>query len=120
MVKSKYPELDKILKEMCKRVGANFKEIDFKGPDWYTQYSWTEEEQEDFQNWMIDYLYNNVKARNEIMEHPVKNKQIITKLVGWFTLDFGWKLNTPINSECGCAESRKAPLPKRLFMGGGK
>ena len=84
--------LEIILKEMCKRVGANYNDIDFKDKEWYTRHEWLEEEQEDFHKWLVDYLYNNTEARKEILRYPRKNKKLINKAVTWFLFDYGWKL----------------------------
>ena len=81
-----------VLKEMCKRVKAPYTKINFDTPEWYLEYSWTEEEQKDFIEWMVDYLYNNSKARREILSTPIKNKKLITKAVRFFVFDYGWKL----------------------------
>lgn len=83
---------NKVFREMCKRVGADWKKINPKKPDWFLEYSWTEEEQNNFKEWMIDYLYNNSEAREEIMEVAIKNKEIIKKLSTMFVFNYGWRI----------------------------
>jgi len=51
-----HPGLKKVLEEMCKRVGADFNQMDFTKKDWFQQYSWTPEEQEDFVNWLAKQI----------------------------------------------------------------
>ena len=98
------PYLIEILKEMCKRVNANYDEIDFKINSWvddegifhtndyYHLFSWTKDEEDSFKKWMIDYLYNNKQARKEFMSFPKKNKKRIAACVDEFLWNHGWKL----------------------------
>ena len=86
------PHLKIIMKEMCKQVKAQFSKIDFKKKNWFMKYEWTEHEQEEFKNWLKDYLKNNLEARREIMEHPTNNNKFIEKTVNWFCFDYGWKI----------------------------
>lgn len=85
-------ETVKILKEMCKRVKADYSKINFKKRDWFSKHSWTEVEQDKFKEWMVRYLMKNAKARNEVMAYPIKNKEMIEKTVGMFVFNYGWKL----------------------------
>jgi len=84
--------LKAILKEMVSRIGINYNDIDFKSNDWYLQHSWTTEEQDDFGYWMIDYLKNNKKAREELMTRPCKNKNVLERSVSEFIFNYGWKV----------------------------
>jgi hypothetical protein len=79
------------MKEMCRRVNAPYKEMDFTKKDWYLEYSWSAEEQLDFEKWLVDYFYKNNEARRELLTVP-KNKVMIIKAVSWFVLSYGWKL----------------------------
>lgn len=85
------PHLKAIIKEMCKRVKAQFSKIDFKKKNWFMKYEWTEEKQEDFKNWLKNYLKNNSEARREIMEHPTSNNKIIERTINEFCLNYCWK-----------------------------
>ena len=49
-------QLKEILTEMCRRVGADYDKIDFKKEGWFRDYTWTEEEQEDFHQWLGNKL----------------------------------------------------------------
>lgn len=48
--------LTDIFKEMCKRVGADYDEMDFSKDKWYEDYTWTEREKEKFIAWFAKYL----------------------------------------------------------------
>ena len=81
-----------ILKEMSKRVDADFDSLEFTNPDWFRQCEWTEEEQNEFNKWLIKYLRDNTKARNELMSIPSKNKVFLQKFADSFSFNYGWKL----------------------------
>lgn len=80
-----------ILKEMCKRVGVKFDDIDFDDPEWYMKHSWTTKEMDDFIQWLADYLYNNTEARKEVMRIPKRTKKDTKKVAQFFVFDYGWK-----------------------------
>lgn len=80
------------LKEMCRRVGVTFDDVDFTADNWFQQYKWTEEEQEEFQEWFVNYLYNNKEAREEITTIGIRNKKRLRAAVLYFLLDWGWSL----------------------------
>ena len=61
-----------------------------KREDWYLKNTWSDEQQIEFKNWLVDYLYNNLEARKEIMNVPIRNKKTIISVVDWFLLDYGW------------------------------
>ena len=94
-IKNKY--LRDILKEMCRKVGANFNEIDFKKERWYEEYSWTVEQQNDFISWLAEYLKKNQGARIgperipelEIYAH---NSRFLLEFAKSFAFNYGWVL----------------------------
>jgi len=83
-----------ILEEMCKRVGANYNEIDFfdKEDPFYMKYEWSVEEQDDFADWLCNYMMDSKEARFELMAYHRKDKKTIREFVNMFILNFGWKL----------------------------
>lgn len=81
----------KILKKMCKIVGADFNRIDFKSNDWYRTYEWTKKQEDKFKEWFIDFIYNNKKAREEL-SYCGKNKKDIKKFVDMFVFNYGWTI----------------------------
>lgn len=85
--------LKTILQEICQRVGADYKSMNFKKRNWFHDYSWSEKQEEDFKNWLIDYLKNNKEARSELMSIPSSNKQILTRFASEFLFNYGWKLH---------------------------
>lgn len=89
MVENKH--LTKIMKKMFSYVKEKYTPEYCKKPEWFMKHTWTEKQENSFNDWMVEYLYNNKEAREEIMEHPIKNKKIIKELVSWFILDYGWK-----------------------------
>ena len=80
-----------ILNEMCKRVNVNYEDINFKKHDWYLEYSWNKEEEKSFENWLDDYLYDNTKARREILSANIKRRKYTKKAASEFVWMYGWK-----------------------------
>ena len=81
-----------ILKEMCNIVGADYNSIDFSESQWYNKYEWTTQEEKQFEDWMVNFLYENSKARKEIMNTSIKRKLYLQKVAKEFTFQYGWKL----------------------------
>ena len=85
--------LETILREQCRRVGADFEKMDFGKKDWFLDYSWTTEEERDFKEWMINYLLEDKKRLKDIFQHPtiMRNRKQLSKALSWFLLDYSWK-----------------------------
>jgi hypothetical protein len=88
-----------ILKKMCKVINVKFEDVDFTKPQWYLTHTWTEKQEKEFRKWLEDYLYTNSKARKEVMNFPIKNKEAIRRTISWFILDYGWKFEWSVNNE---------------------
>jgi len=83
---------DKIMSEMCSRVGANWEVVNPKESGWFQKHNWSEAEQESFKEWMVNYLYNSGEARKEVLTFNVKNKALIRKAVDKFLFCYGWSV----------------------------
>jgi len=53
--------------------------------DWYLKYSWTEQTQNIFKQWLVNFL--KTKTRFKIM-----SKKYLEACADWFIFDYGWKL----------------------------
>ncbi len=102
-MKPQFPKhLTIILKEMCRRVGADFDKLNFKRrvgrKEWFMRYKWTEKEELDFKKWFVNYLYKNREARKELLEFPsiYQSKRELEKVASWFLLDYGWRCDYEI------------------------
>ncbi len=82
---------EKVMMEMCNKVGADWSKINPKEAGWYTKHKWTVEEEKSFAEWFKDYLFNNKEAREEILNYPTKDKTKISDAVNDFLFNFGWK-----------------------------
>lgn len=75
-----------ILREMCNRVGADYEvmrpKMSDKNSEWYTEYSWTREEEKDFEQWLATYMKTNSLARGGVMA---------SMQAQMFILNYGWK-----------------------------
>lgn len=82
-----------VLKEMCKRVNVDYNKIDFKKPNWFLDYSWTEEEENDFSDWLVKQLSKDEELRQEVMDSfSWKDEKRLKKVADEFVFNYGWKL----------------------------
>jgi hypothetical protein len=84
------PYMTEILTEMCRRVGTTMDQVDWDDKEWYRAYEWSEEEQAKFQGWLVNYFYNNSKARRS-MTTCHKHKGRLLMAAKEFTFMYGWK-----------------------------
>ena len=78
-----------ILKEMCSRVNADYNKIDFKEEEWFREYTWTQEQEKTFTQWLADYLHCNKEVRklfNILHNSKKKCREAAVEFV-WFC---GW------------------------------
>ena len=82
-----------ILKEMCRRVGANYEDIDFSKDEWYLDYSWSKSDQDQFIEWFARYL-KNMGPRRELCAYPslVRTEPQRIQFATQFVSEFGWKI----------------------------
>jgi len=92
--------LNIILTEMCARVGTDLDHVDILTDDWHEQFDWSIEEEENFQDWLFNYLVTNNDALTEIstyrINEPYSTRDLMT-LVKEFTLFYGWALQQDID-----------------------
>lgn len=91
--------VEHVVKEMLTRVGLTSKEAKeilasgfLTQKEWYTSYSWTLAEQESFEKWFVDYIYQNKEARTALCAHPRRSKTYLRKVAKEWTFQFGWSL----------------------------
>ncbi len=79
-----------ILEKMFEGTGITYSDQYVKTDDWYFNYRWTEEQENEFTDWLADYLYKNSQARKELMTLSTKSKPACMKAAIQFTCFFGW------------------------------
>jgi hypothetical protein len=70
-------------KELCRRVGASYPS---KIPIQPTDYTWTQEDENDYREWLINLLSKKGPYRHF-------SKRYISKLADGFLSNYGWKIN---------------------------
>ena len=91
--------LEKVLREMCRRVGARYEDVDFSDPEWFYQYEWTEEEEEDFVKWLTKELVSDAQLRKDLMRYPTSRKKYLQRFAEVFTANYGWRLKETMKEE---------------------
>ena len=82
-----------VIKEMCKRVGADPDKINFKKDNWFIEYEWTEKQERKFTDWLAKYLYENSEARRVFATFARKDKKACKRVAEEFVNEYGWKTN---------------------------
>ena len=78
--------IDFLLKEMFKRVGVEYNKNIVKEDGWYLRYTWSEEDQEDFKDFMVNHLCKSLNY----------NKVFAEKEADMFLLNYGWKFKEKV------------------------
>jgi hypothetical protein len=91
---SEHQYIGYILRGMLDSVNSEESIYDIKPwtKNWFMKYSWTTLQQEDFSDWLKEYLYNNTRARQEFLRTNVRTKQYISRAVSEFVFLYGWKV----------------------------
>ena len=79
-----------ILQKMFEETGIEYSDEYVKQDDWYLNYTWTEKKEQEFVDWLADYLYNSLPARKELMQITSKNKEACKRVAQQFATFFGW------------------------------
>ena len=83
--------INRIKRKLCQAVGVDWKTVDFHKDGWYLEHTWTQEQEDEFKEWLADYLYKNTRARQQIMKFPRKDKRICARVASGFVWNHGWK-----------------------------
>ena len=83
MSKLNLEDVKDILTEQFARVGRSFDRSLEYSSEWYTETTWTKEEQEDFEKWLVNHLRTKFK----------QSKRQSTSGAAWFILMYGWRLS---------------------------
>lgn len=79
-----------ILEKMFEETGIEYSDEYVKQDDWYLNYTWTEKQEQEFVDWLTNYLYNSLPARKELMQITSKNKEACKRAAQQFATFFGW------------------------------
>lgn len=95
--KVKYTDFDEhiqeVLSKMCEMVGTKIEDIDFNDEEWYYTHTWTDNQQEEFKKWLVDYLHKKHSARKLLTMVRTKDKKLLEKAASSFIFNYGWKVN---------------------------
>lgn len=87
-------ELKTILQKMFSYSPFEFSEEFVRDDFWYTKFTWSPEERNDFIEWCSNFLYENKEAR-ELITYCTKNKTQCRKAATILADTFGWKEELP-------------------------
>ncbi len=92
-----YKYLVEILTHMCEMVGADVNQIDFLADGWQHNYTWTQEQEKEFKEWFVTYMYRKPQRQRGIYEvrgswHTPKKE--LRKWANMFNFQYGWRTET--------------------------
>ena len=86
------PSMELIMRKMITEIGLTVHDIDFDDPAWFSKHTWTEKQQNDFLEWLIEFLsdYSHLK---EVAQFPFisKSLKMRKKIANWFIFQYGWR-----------------------------
>jgi hypothetical protein len=71
-------------------VKAEYKVFE-KDSQWYWKNEWSMKQENEFIEWLTQYLMGNSGARRAIMGYPHKSKKHCEGAARWFDMQYGWK-----------------------------
>jgi len=81
-----------VLKKMCSYVNVKYEDIDFKKDNWYWEYEWTQEQEQDFIEWLSNEIKTNNKIRKDMSSLSYRpSKKRSNTFATHFNMMFGWK-----------------------------
>lgn len=80
-MRNRTSRIEDVLEKLFEVVGQEYSEDFCKESEWYLKYSWTEEQEESFKDWLISYIRN--KDKTTIKEAK--------RQAGLIILNYGWK-----------------------------
>jgi len=89
-MKTENKYFEKIMKDMCKWVGADYSKLDTQKEGWYEKYIWTEKEQDSFLSWLEKYVYDKKVWRSVANLAYRRNKKNAKLFANNFTF-YCWK-----------------------------
>lgn len=83
--------LEIALRKQCEIAKVDFESIDFKEDGWFMKHTWTEAQQTEFKDWLVDFLKVR-KNRGGIMSFPsLADKKSRETCASWFIFSYGFK-----------------------------
>jgi hypothetical protein len=88
-----------ILQEMFRIVGAEYSDEFVKKENWFMEYEWDEKQQDEFANWLVNYLKGNREARKHFFGRSVLSNRVLKDSIAMFLFHCGWKFKEEIEDE---------------------
>lgn len=85
--------METVLCNMCRIVKVHYLDVDFKKDNWWKRATWTSKQQNDFIDWLADYMHKIPKAQVELLGTRYAKKKQCWKEAMFFTMNHGWKVN---------------------------
>jgi hypothetical protein len=74
-------EFNTLLEVQCEMVGTTLAQVNTSQPKWYTKYTWTQEQEEEFRDWAKRWLKKRKRWRSSV----------INLFIEYYLFNWGWK-----------------------------
>lgn len=85
-------QANKALVKMCRMVGVDIADVDFKEENWFQKHAWTEKQQRDFIKWMTERLVKDRHFRKGLMAFPCTSFLSCRQTAEQFVFAYGWAI----------------------------
>jgi len=82
-------EFEKLIIKMFEVAGIEYPgaEALFKDKEWYSNYTWTEEQQEEYKKWLVEQL-----KKKGVLDRGIQSKVMREREANWFLLGYGLRV----------------------------
>ena len=84
-------DIEHIMTEMFNRVNETYTPEYVKQENWFMEKEWSQEEQEDYMNWLEKEMLKEWKLLKCLMSIQNKSKKNIKRFANEFVLNYGWR-----------------------------
>lgn len=79
-----------ILEKMCSYTDVLLEDVDISKDGWYTERTWTSEQEHNFMVWLTRYLYENQDAQEKLYHINNASLKACQERASWFCMMYGW------------------------------
>lgn len=86
-------QLEIALRKMFEYVDADYDTFDFGVDGWYLSFTWTQEDQNDYADWLARKIWKEPKFRRGVARFPAlcRTLEASRGVANMFILTYGWK-----------------------------
>ena len=84
--------IDLVLTQMFREVNLVYCRERVEDDDWFTEHSWTQQQEDEFVVWLTEVLHKNLHIRQAIAAPFIKTKKECNDAAVGFVMQYGWRI----------------------------